>query len=308
MKKLGSLLKASLRWAILGGTLFYLVKVLKDHWQEVIKLSITDIGWLSLTVGLVITLIAHICGSWVWILILKSLGQPVKQRWAIQIYLKTNIAKYLPGNVWHFYGRISALSSVGSSLKIATLSVLLEPLLLAAAALAIALTGSKIGPIGQTIGWQLLSLTVILIVIHPRFLNPMIQLLGRFKKKHRDSETLRLKSYPLLPLLAALGFLGLRGLGFITTLMCLMPVHLSQIPQIMSSFSLAWFLGLVLPGAPGGIGVFEATILNLLQHNFNVVSLLGILALFRLVSLLAELNGAVLAFLSEKWPPQKRVV
>lgn len=308
MKKLGSLLKASLRWVILGVTLFYLVKVLKDHWQEVIKLSITDIGWLSLTVGLVITLIAHICGSWVWILILKSLGQPVKQRWAIQIYLKTNIAKYLPGNVWHFYGRISALSSVGSSLRIATLSVLLEPLLLAAAALAIALTGSKMEQTGQTIGWQLLGLIVILIGIHPRFLNPIIQFLGRFKKKHRDGETLRLKYYPLLPLLAALGFLGLRGLGFITTLMCLVPVHLSQIPQIMSSFSLAWFLGLVLPGAPGGIGVFEATILNLLQHNFNVVSLLGILALFRLVSLLAELNGAVLAFLSEKWPPQKRVV
>jgi len=41
--------------------------------------------------------------------------------------------QYLPGNVWH-YGRISAAVKAGVSGSAATLSVLLEPLLMAAAA------------------------------------------------------------------------------------------------------------------------------------------------------------------------------
>ncbi|WP_354635191.1 hypothetical protein [Planktothricoides raciborskii] len=37
---------------------------------------------------------------------------------------------------------------------------------------------------------------------------------------------------------------------------------------VLSAFSFAWLLGLVLPGAPGGIGIFEATAIALLQNNF----------------------------------------
>jgi len=61
---------------------------------------------------------------------LDSLNQPVTSSQFVQIYLQTNIAKYLPGNVWH-YGRISAVKA-GVSGSAATLSVLLEPLLMAA--------------------------------------------------------------------------------------------------------------------------------------------------------------------------------
>jgi len=70
----------------------------------------------------------------VWTWILYELNQPVSSSQFIQIYLKTNIAKYLPGNVWHYYGRITAAKTAGVSGSAATLSVLLEPLLMAAAA------------------------------------------------------------------------------------------------------------------------------------------------------------------------------
>jgi len=66
-------------------------------------------------------------GGW----ILYELNQPTSSQF-VQIYLQTNIAKYLPGNVWH-YGRISAAVKAGVSGSAATLSVLLEPLLMAAA-------------------------------------------------------------------------------------------------------------------------------------------------------------------------------
>lgn len=309
MKEIFSSLKPYLRWFIFGATLFFLGKALKDHWREVATLRIAADGWRNLAIALGFTLIAHFCAGWVWTSILQAFQQPVGQRWALQIYLKTNLAKYLPGNVWHFYGRISALTKAGISLSVASLSVLLEPLLLAAAALAIALGGSGLGWMpsaskGWIWGLQILGLGVVLGGIHPRVLNFTIRVLRRFKGNISPSNSPQIERYPLLPFLGALCFLGLRGMGFAFTLLAVMPVPLHQTPQLLSAFSFAWLLGLVIPGAPGGLGVFEATALALLEQEFSVGLLLSGLALFRLVSLLAEISGAGLAVAGERYSPR----
>lgn len=309
MKKIWSRIKPYLRWVILGGTLFFLAKALKDNWQEVAATRITPTGWATLVLALLMTLIAHTWSGWVWNWILLSFKQPVHLRWVLQVYLKTNLAKYLPGNVWHYYGRIVAVTSRGGSLAVATLSVLLEPLLMAAAALLIALTGTQLGWVGtpnaMTRSLQFLGLGGVLLGIHPRILNPLIQLAGKFKGKATTTATnetsrVQIEHYPLLPLLGELGFLLLRGAGFVLTLQALTTVNLSQLPMLMSAFSFAWLLGLVVPGAPGGIGVFEATALALLDRYFSGGILLSSVALFRVVSILAEALAAGLATLSER--------
>jgi uncharacterized membrane protein YbhN (UPF0104 family) len=145
MKKIWSSIKPYLRWVILGGTLFFLLKAFKDHSSEVAAIRIDAAGWLTLFAAFSITLLAHIWAGFVWGWILQSFKQPVQYRWVLEVYLKTNVAKYLPGNVWHYYGRIWAVTKAGGSLGAATISVLLEPLLMAAAALLITLTGSQLG-------------------------------------------------------------------------------------------------------------------------------------------------------------------
>jgi uncharacterized membrane protein YbhN (UPF0104 family) len=296
MPKIWSVLKPYFRWVIFGGTLFFLAKTLKDHAAEVAAIRITGEGWLSLAIAFCITLLAHTWSGCVWNLILQSFQQPVKLRWVLQVYLKTNIAKYLPGNVWHYYGRISAVTDAGGSLGAATLSVLLEPLLMAAAALLITLMG---GQLNQHWGWQVLGLGVILLGIHPRILNLLIQRLSRLKAKATTTEVFQLQQYPLLPLLGEVGFVLLRATGFLFTVLALTSVSPSLIWQLFSAFSLAWVLGLVVPGAPGGIGVFEATAIALLNGYFPTALILSVVALFRLVSVLAETAGAGLATLSE---------
>ena len=305
MNKIFSSIKLYFRWGILGGTLFFLLKAFKAHWQEVAAIQFTNAGWLILALAMMLTLLSLACCGWVWTWILEEFKQPVAHRWGVQVYLKTQIAKYLPGNVWHYYGRILAVTNAGGSFEAASLSVLLEPLLMAAAALVIALSGSLLSYITATvdpwIGWlQVLSLGVVLLGVHPQVLNRVIQLLSRFKRKATETDFVRIERYPLVPLLGELGFLGLRGIGFLFTLLPLIPVNPSQIPQLLSAFSFAWLLGLVVPGAPGGIGVFEATALALLNQDFPVGLLLSALALFRVVSILAEASGALLAILSEQ--------
>ena len=303
MKKIWSSVKPYLRWVILGGTLFFLIKAFKDNWQDVAAIRLNSNAWIILFVAFSITILAHTWAGLVWGWILQSFNQPVQYRWVLPIYLKTNIAKYLPGNVWHYYGRILAVTKAGGSLEAATVSVLLEPLLMVAAALLVALTGSSFGWVNiqgnlEVFGLQILSLGIVCLAIHPRILNPALQLLSRLKGKSSNPD-FQLEHYPLLPLLGELVFLGLRGTGFIVTFVALTSVNPNQILLIFTAFSVAWVLGLVIP-TPGGLGVFETTALTLLNPYFSTGIILSVVALFRLISIMAEVVGACLGFLNDR--------
>ncbi|YAF93797.1 MAG: YbhN family protein [Nodularia sp. CChRGM 3473] len=301
--------KQIFRWLILGGTLFFLGKALKDHWSEVIAIQIDAVGWTTLAIATGVTLLAHTWGGWIWTWILHELNQPVPVSRFIQVYLKTNIAKYLPGNVWHHYGRIVAAKNANISAGAATLSVLLEPLLMAASALIIiVMFGSQFTVTTTTLGLRILqfvSLGLVLCAVHPWFLNLAIRFVYRLKAKKSVNNSqpivaFNIKRYPLRPLLGELGFLVLRGTGFILTVFALSPVNANQIPLLLGAFSCAWLLGLVVPGAPGGLGVFEVTAIALLQHRFPSAVVISAITIYRLISIVAETSGATLAWLDER--------
>ncbi|MBC7822934.1 MAG: flippase-like domain-containing protein [Candidatus Parcubacteria bacterium] len=313
MQAVRSRLKASLRWLILGLVLFFLAKTLKDHWQEVAAIRVDAVGYAGLTIALGVTLLAHIFAGWVWSWILQLLNQPVTAAWSVKIYLQTNLAKYLPGNIWHFYGRISAAAKTGIPTEIAIVSVLLEPLLMVVAALLITLIGVQ--QIAALYGWvaQILvvvALVAVLAIVHPRFLNPLIGYLAKLKQKASGSSqaiTVPMKRYPIQPLLGELGFLGLRGIGFILTFGAIVPLSPDQFPAVMGAFALAWLTGFVIPGLPGGIGVFEAVAIALLSQGsaflgqrFPTGELLSVLALYRFINTLAEVAGAGLVTLDDR--------
>jgi len=217
--------------------------------------------------------------------------------WSIQTYLITNIGKYLPGNVWHFYGRIRAAQSIDVPQVIAILSTLMEPLLMAASALILA-AGTSLQTRGLLQG---VTLVIVLIGVHPRILNPMLTFLSKKKAKGglaaQDQTSAQLKRYPLKPLLGEMGFLLIRGLGFLFALAALSTIEMAQVPQLLSAFSCAWLLGLVIPGAPGGLGVFEATAIALLDGVYPSAIILSGVALYRVISVLSEAIGALLAWL-----------
>lgn len=301
MQKVLLSIKPYLRWIILGVTLFFLAKTLKDNWEQVLEIRISHSGWVSLGTAFLITIMAHIWSGWVWFWIIKEFNQSVNSRWAIRVYLVTNIAKYLPGNIWHFYGRITETKKVGVPVEIAILSVLIEPLLMAAAALVVALVGS----IQENLFLQFLCFFAVISIVHPRILNPIIKYLVKIKLKFTKSDLdavheLQLERYPIKPFLGEICFVLLRGSGFLLTMLAFNSIEFNQILLIFSVFSLAWLLGLVVPGAPGGVGVFEATALALLDPKFFPSIVLSAVAFYRLISILAETFAAGLALLEQK--------
>ncbi|WP_211942188.1 lysylphosphatidylglycerol synthase domain-containing protein [Cylindrospermopsis raciborskii G7] len=306
------------RWVVFGVTLLFLAKTLQDHWLEVNSLSLVTIKWKTLILATIVTLLAHTWAGWVWTWILKDLNQSVPTGLFIRVYLKTNVAKYLPGNVWHYYGRILTAKNTNIPTLVATLSVLLEPLLMATAALFnIILLPNKLSFISLTFNHippqilQFISLCLLLGAIHPAVLNPALGILYQIKSKIKlpkktplpvnssiqPINNLILEHYPLLPLMGELIFVYLRGTGFILTISAVSNVDMSQIPVLMGSFSLSWVLGLIIPGAPGGIGVFEATAILVLDDVFPPAILISAIALYRLISILAETIGAAIGYL-----------
>ncbi len=295
-----SRLKKYLRWVILAVVLGFIGQTLKNNWQGILDIHLSLKAWACLTIALGVTLLAHIWSAWVWSWIIQIFNQPIDKIWIVSVYLKTNIAKYLPGNVWHFVGRVRAIQSKGASTSIAVMSVILEPLLMAAAALILA---SSIGE-NQIVQW--VALFFVLIGIHPRILNPVLRVLSHSKLGKMDEspdQTLKttLKIYPYIPLLGEVIFVLMRGLGFILVLSALIPEVSFSYVKVIGYFSIAWLMGLVIPGAPGGLGVFEATALTLMTPTLPAAAVLGSVAVYRLISTLAEILGAGMIWLDNLW-------
>jgi uncharacterized membrane protein YbhN (UPF0104 family) len=179
---------------------------------------------------------------------------------------------------------------------------------MAAAALVVAVVSSQAiaardGFLILLLHW--LVLAGILLALRPKILNLLIQKLAKAKQKAAPSSEavatpVSLAHYPWMALLGELLFLLLRGGGFILTFQALSSFTLPQVPTLLSAFSLAWLLGLVVPGAPGGIGIFETTAISLLGREFPPGLLLGVVALYRLVSVASEALGAGLGWADQQ--------
>lgn len=301
LKRFVSAIKPYVRWVIAGFTIFFVLSTLHQNWQDVVALEIDKAEWIALFVAFGLIVFALIWSGWVWSWIFLDFNQLVGGTWSVPVYVKTNLAKYIPGNVWHFYGRITAAKAAGIPLGTSMLSVLFEPMLMAAAALLVAssIHASKIGL------WYLVSVGI-LVGLHPKIVNHVLFYLKRVKERKSPVQGdfdnfIRLHRYPWRPLLGEVGFILLRGAGFCLIFMSLYSVEWDQVPVLLASFSLAWLVGFIVPGAPGGIGVFEAISIWLLRPIFPIGAILGAIALHRLMSIVAEIFGAGLIVAEEYW-------
>ncbi|MGB8702870.1 MAG: hypothetical protein WCD18_25925 [Thermosynechococcaceae cyanobacterium] len=285
---MGRFLQWFMRWGILGLSSAFLIKTLRDNWADVSALHLQAGAWFYVGLALVIAIAAQLWSAVVWGFILSLLRHPVPRRWAIITLLKNTPAKYIPGSIWHLYGRVRAAQKRGIGLEFATLSVMLEPLFVMAGALGLALWHrSASSPL-------IFCLACILLAVHPRVLNRLWRVLRKFQGK--DASTGALRHYPASALLGALAFMGLRSITFICVVLAFTPITWELLRPLMSGFSFAWLLSLIVP-SPGGLGVFEASALKVLDTYLSPGLLLGCVTVYRLVTISAELIGAGVAYL-----------
>ena len=312
----------------------FLLAALGANGRQLQQLSLDGQGWAWLLLGLGLALLSLVVNGLAWTLGLAWLGH--RPRWlpAVLLFLRSNLRKYLPGGVWHLLQRLAVLrqgapapgtagleSPVSEPLDLrqGLVAVLLDPVLMAVAALALVACG----------GWQggLAALGLApLLLLRPRWFRPLLLRLERRRQgqlerqgwlveepglagEANDPQGLSLEPaatgtilqrYPLVPLVGELAFVLVRFSGFACCVLAFDVAPLLPWNQWLSGFALAWTLGLVVPGAPGGLGVFEAALLLRLGGLVPEAPLLAIALSYRLVTSLADLLGAATAELDQR--------
>lgn len=216
-----------------------------------------------------------------WWRVLDGVRTPTSPAWAFRTYGISQLGKYVPGTIFQFAGRQAlgiaeglpkwplARSMVweflGQCLGAAVFAVLALPLY----------TKSVSHPLAD-IGF-VATLIVALFAVR-RFLGRSMAQAAVFY----------------------LGFLLLSSTVFLATLITVAPsaeIAIGQYPAVMGAFVIAWLVGMVVPGAPAGIGVREAMLLFLLHGLIPEHDLLTIVLLHRMMSVVGDLLLFLLAWL-----------
>jgi uncharacterized membrane protein YbhN (UPF0104 family) len=302
-------------------SLGFLLAALFSHGRQMRQYTLDPQGWWWLVLAVGCCLLSLVVSGLAWVVVLRWLGLRPRSTPVVALYILTNLRKFLPGGIWHLASRVQALrrpnDALGAPVSTATalLAVVIEPVLAATAALALV----------SLAGWQnglgLLTLLPLALLL-PRWLRPLLQRLERGKAAQlglttppspeevapdtaptEDDGPIVARSvtgYPWLPLLAQAAFVLLRFAGLAC---CVWAFDLQQtLPWLtwLSAFALAWTLGLVVPGAPGGLGVFEAALLLRLSGTLPEPAVLAVALSYRLVVTFADLLAAALVGLDER--------
>ncbi len=266
--------------------------------EKLSNLSVDRFGIYWLFLALILSVFSIIINAVAWRYLLDWLGYDYRGLGIIRLYLSSNLLKYLPGGIWHFVERLRALRSYIKP-GMALVAVVMEPVLMVSAALFWV-------PLG---GWQSgLSLLPVIpaIFLIPRWREPLISRLEKEKAaqiskldsgnnlthEFENIDTAR-KEYPWPPLLMEMLFLAFRFAGFWCCLGAFSIQSSLPLGEWLASFTLAWAVGLVVPAAPGGLGVLEAALLLRLGFFVPRAPLLAVLLCYRLIVTLSDVVAAI---------------
>lgn len=221
----------------------------------------------------------------------------------IKVYAKSNIGKYLPGNVMQFASRNIFAGRLGFKQFDITFCSVLEILMLVITdcILSIVFDFNSFKGILKDALKKVHPTTITFII----FIFVIVIVISLFlfiltNKKISLAEYKHIFTFNFLRLLIKLFCiysitLIMPGIFLLVIFKAVLGVNLSfQTGMlIISGYTISWVLGFVVPGAPGGVGVRESIMILILANAFNSNIVLLAAILLRISSTL----GDVLAFL-----------
>lgn len=263
------------------GLLFVFYKLSQDYTFERFISNFSAIASL-LPLLTIMNIVSIVLGIFVWHILLQHYTKkPFSFLLSYYYFAKTEIAKYLPGNIFHLIGRQAIAHQIDITQKeMAKISFLFTLNLLITTVFATTLFSLFVKDI---------SLYISLLL----FVAPIITfgIIYIFFKHFSLLEKTKLSLYHTIAIMLQglmLGFIVLKQMEiFSFSLFC----------QIISIYIISWLIGFVTPGASGGLGVREGTFIAIasflhlgIDENIIIFSVL----LVRLLNILVD----VLLFIS----------
>lgn len=273
--------RALLHWAGAGLAVLGVVFVTFRLHTYAGNFDLSALGW---ELCLLIVLLAMVYGAanvllaLAWRSLLAYLQIAVGRGWAIRAYGVSQLAKYVPGNIFQFAGRQAIGMAAGLPAAGLLKSTFLELLSIAvvgasAALLVLPLLWPGVPPVLGPALWVFGGAVALLVVKRLVGANVVRALLlqGLF-----------------LAISATLFVILFQRLGGT------LPGGSAAVPLLAGGYVIAWLAGLVTPGAPAGVGVRELVLLLLFKGTLVEADLLMAVAMGRAVTVLGDLAYFVL--------------
>ena len=231
--------------------------------------------------------------AYAWKYIVKWFGKEFKSNNLVSFYVLTNILKYVPGGVWHFVERFNFIKKI-SNPQIALYSTLIEPYFMLCGSFLLASLGLIFSPIYFFLIFPLVFLNRKLIYLVLKRIGSLkgkvFEVLRLPNSKDQFEERINIISFfPAKALILEIGFVLSKFIGFYICLNTFYASNTLNIIFLLVIFSLSWSLGLVVPAAPGGVGVFEACLLLFVGKSIPQNIIIISLVYFRVISTSADL-------------------
>ena len=247
----------------------------------------------SLSLSFLFCVLSIYLNAYAWKYIVQWFGKELKSNNLVSFYVLTNILKYVPGGVWHFVERFNFIKKI-SNPRIALYSTLIEPYFMLSGSFLLASLGLIFSPLYFFLIFPLVFLNRKLIYFLLKRIGSLkgkvFEVLRLPNSKDQFEERINIISFfPTRALFLEIGFVLSKFIGFYICLNTFYTSNNLDIIFLLVIFSLSWSLGLVVPTAPGGVGVFEASLLFFVGKSIPQNIILISLIYFRVISTSADL-------------------
>jgi glycosyltransferase 2 family protein len=277
-----------------AGAFVFIGRLFFQHWRQVPleKLSF-DYRYLGAALALTFPISAY--AAWLWVLILRLLGErpPFVQAWRINVY--SQIVRYLPGRVWNFMSKMHWCGKIGISERKALFSSLLEMVFLLIGGVLISIYSLHLLIFNRFI---LVALPVVagsLVVLHPRVLGWIINTFGARWTKGPVTLRFGYGSVLLLSLLFCLLWL-LSGLQLFLFVRSFYALEGRAFWDFSSCNAISWLIGYVSFITPGGLGVKEGVFVFVFEQLVPVSIAVLSAVLMRLFTIVTEVLTTLVFF------------
>ena len=248
---------------------------------------------INLSLSFLFCVLSIYLNAYAWKYIVKWFGKEFKSNNLVSFYVLTNILKYVPGGVWHFVERFNFIKKI-SNPQIALYSTLIEPYFMLSGSFLLASLGLIFSPLYFFLIFPLVFLNRKLIYFILKRIGSLkgkvFEVLRLPNSKDQFEERINIISFfPTRALFLEIGFVLSKFIGFYICLNTFYTSNNLNIIFLLVIFSLSWSLGLVVPAAPGGVGVFEACLLFFVGKSIPQNIILISLIYFRVISTSADL-------------------
>lgn len=204
----------------------------------------------------------------IWHFITIKVNCAISFKEAIVAWFYSLLGKYIPGKVLPLAARAYYYKQAGVSYKKITFCLFLESILHLLSLLFVVLFSLFFMKINGLEKYKLILLfttAVSFVVIHPKILGIIINLVMKILKKDSIKLPLTYKSILEMLLLYILAWF-IFGLSFFFLANSIYRVPTNYIFHIIGSFSLASLIGIISLFAPSGVGIREGVLILMLKH------------------------------------------